>query len=348
MTDRATLMLMMLPGLVIGLTLHEFAHAWSASLLGDQYSRRMGRVSLNPLRHLSPLGTLAIFVVYFGWGKPVPINLYNFKRPRCDYLIVSLAGPAANGVIIFICLALMQLTRQSFMFGDPWPQWTGFAHLFLELMVLINAILAVLNLLPIPPLDGSKIWPILIPALKPAMGGRKTYLFIFILLALMFTGSLSPLFSFVADAVMSVTPDSDVRRYDHKTIQGYAFYNHKQYALALADFQEAAAIYPGSDSMDMWLGLTLCQLTQYDEALPYLNRAIELYPNEPVLYEWRSYAFYQLGRYNKAANDQQKLKWLDSQRNTDMQKPDPHQAPPDPASSPQHSRPPTPHTTPEP
>ena len=95
----------LLPGLVIGLSFHEFAHAWSASLLGDDFASRQGRVSLNPLRHLSILGTLAIFFLPMGWGKPVEVNLYNFKQPRRDYLITSLAGPLANIIIVACCIA---------------------------------------------------------------------------------------------------------------------------------------------------------------------------------------------------------------------------------------------------
>jgi Zn-dependent protease len=77
--------LALLPGLVIGLTLHEFAHAASASLLGDDYARRQGRISLNPFRHLSLLGTLAILLFPFGWARPVPVNVYNFRRPKWSW-----------------------------------------------------------------------------------------------------------------------------------------------------------------------------------------------------------------------------------------------------------------------
>ncbi|MHC4126280.1 MAG: site-2 protease family protein, partial [Planctomycetota bacterium] len=85
--------LFLFPGLIIGLTIHEFAHAITAKWLGDRYPEKMGRVSLNPLRHLSLWGTLALFILGFGWGKPVPINLYNFKRPKLYYLLTSIAGP---------------------------------------------------------------------------------------------------------------------------------------------------------------------------------------------------------------------------------------------------------------
>jgi len=137
--------LILLPGLVIGLTVHEAAHALSARWLGDRTAERMGRVSLNPLRHLSPLGTLALFFIGFGWGKPVIVNLYNFKRPKLYYLLSSLAGPASNLLLCAISLGVLHLR----------PHWV--IEWIATSVFYINAILAVINLLPVPPLDGSKI-----------------------------------------------------------------------------------------------------------------------------------------------------------------------------------------------
>jgi hypothetical protein len=99
--------LILLPFLAVSLTVHEFAHAWSASLLGDQLARRQGRVSLNPFRHMTLLGTLAILLLPIGWGKPVMVNLYNFRRPKVDYLLTSLAGPASNLLLAGLALAAM-------------------------------------------------------------------------------------------------------------------------------------------------------------------------------------------------------------------------------------------------
>ena len=101
--------LFLLPGLIVGLTVHEFAHAISAKWLGDRNPERMGRVSLNPFRHLSPLGTLALFVLGFGWGKPVEVNLYNFKKPKLYYLLSSLAGPASNLILCGLSLWVLYL-----------------------------------------------------------------------------------------------------------------------------------------------------------------------------------------------------------------------------------------------
>jgi Zn-dependent protease len=189
-----TFLLYLFPGLVIGLTFHEAAHAYSAMLLGDKTAYKMGRVSLDPLRHLSPLGTLALFFLGFGWGKPVLINVFNFERPRRDYLLSSLAGPGANLIICLIVWLLLRL---------PMPDQ---AKAFLVGTYLINGVLAMLNLIPISPLDGSKIWPCIIPGMKIVNPSRFRMTGLVILLLLVFTGGiamiLEPVLGFMMDALM--------------------------------------------------------------------------------------------------------------------------------------------------
>ncbi len=195
-----------LPGLLIAITVHEFAHAWSASLLGDDFAKRRGRVSLNPLRHLSPLGTLAVFVVHFGWGKPVPVNLYNFKHPRRDYLITSLAGPAANLIMLGICIGLLHITKNTSWFPKPLQESSIDLHDIIAFTALVNALLAFFNLIPIPPLDGSKIWPCLLPTYKPGKTRKSTWLFIIILIVILYSGGLGPAVDFVANSVFRFIP----------------------------------------------------------------------------------------------------------------------------------------------
>jgi Zn-dependent protease len=136
--------------LIIAITIHEFAHALIADRLGDPTPRSLGRLSLNPLKHLDPIGTLMIIVARFGWGKPVPIDPYNFHSPRRDELLVSLAGPGSN-----LFLAGVAGTLNLFL---P-PAFTPIFYTF----ALINISLALFNLLPFPPLDGSKIILNLLP-----------------------------------------------------------------------------------------------------------------------------------------------------------------------------------------
>jgi len=139
-------------GLLIAITIHEYSHAFAADRLGDPTPRAMGRLTLNPLAHLDPLGTLMIFIAHFGWGKPVPIDPYNFANPRRDEIIVSLAGPVSN-IILGSTIGIIYLT-------------TGYFNEILYIIALVNFSLAIFNLIPIPPLDGSKIFLNLMPIEK--------------------------------------------------------------------------------------------------------------------------------------------------------------------------------------
>jgi Zn-dependent protease len=168
----------LLPGLVVGITIHEASHALTAKWLGDHLAERMGRISLNPFRHLSLWGTLALFVLGFGWGKPVLVNLYNFKRPKLDYFLCSIAGPVSNILLCVIILGLLFLKPGSLIEG------------ILSSIFVINAILAVINLLPIPPLDGSKIWPCVIPGMRPMVSGKWSTIWVAVLIVGMFSGAI--------------------------------------------------------------------------------------------------------------------------------------------------------------
>ncbi|MBI4032612.1 site-2 protease family protein [Candidatus Berkelbacteria bacterium] len=134
--------------LVIGISVHEFAHAFVADKLGDPTARHQGRVTLNPLAHLDPLGSVMLFIAGFGWGRPVPVNPRNFERPALDELLVALAGPVSNFLTAAVLGLLYQLT------GGLSEVWS----VLLLLVIQINLFLMVFNLIPIPPLDGSKLF----------------------------------------------------------------------------------------------------------------------------------------------------------------------------------------------
>jgi Zn-dependent protease len=135
--------------LLIAVDIHEFAHAWIADRLGDPTPRAYGRLTLNPLAHLDPVGTLMLLLTRFGWGKPVPIDTYNLENPRRDSALISLAGPASNLILATI---LSVIGHWSLVIGH-----------FLAPLIILNVSLAIFNLLPIPPLDGSKILLGLLP-----------------------------------------------------------------------------------------------------------------------------------------------------------------------------------------
>ena len=146
-----------LPGLVIAMTVHEYAHARVADLLGDFTPRMMGRLTLNPAAHIDPFGLLMLFLVRFGWAKPVTINPNNFKNPRRDDILVSLAGPAANLITAFFALLVMVLLVKSGI-----RMSTGMSTVF-SLIMIYNINFAIFNMLPIPPLDGSNVLKQLLP-----------------------------------------------------------------------------------------------------------------------------------------------------------------------------------------
>jgi Zn-dependent protease len=149
----------MAPAFLLAITVHECAHAWMANRMGDPTARDMGRLTLNPLPHLDLFGTIAMLVLGFGWAKPVMVNPYNLKNPRQDNLWISLAGPASNLMSALIIGIL-------FRFGMRFLGDSNTGILLLKMLLLavrLNIILAIFNLLPIPPLDGYHVLEGLVP-----------------------------------------------------------------------------------------------------------------------------------------------------------------------------------------
>lgn len=173
--------------ILIALTVHEFSHALAAHLMGDQTAKRMGRLSLNPLTHIDPIGFLALVLVGFGWGKPVPFNPYNLRFPKWGSALVAAAGPLSNLIMVMIFGTVLKYTQHLLPNGNLLIE-------FLTLLIVLNLILCLFNLIPIPPLDGSKF-------LLSALTAPKFYKFRFlletrgplILLALIILDSLSGL-----------------------------------------------------------------------------------------------------------------------------------------------------------
>jgi Zn-dependent protease len=148
-------LVLLIPVLVFALVFHEFSHAYMAYRLGDDTAARMGRLTLNPLAHLDPFGSLMILFVGFGWAKPVPVNVRYLRHPRTDMMLVAAAGPLSN---LFLALVGGLLYRLLGPGSHPFVTGVSPIAAMLFMFTQINIALAVFNLIPIPPLDGSRIF----------------------------------------------------------------------------------------------------------------------------------------------------------------------------------------------
>ncbi len=170
---------LILVAVVVATTCHEFAHAFVADRLGDPTARHLGRLRLNPLAHLDVLGTLFFVLFGFGWAKPVPVNPGNFANPRQGMLQVALAGPLANVTVAFLLGVIARFVA---------PADSPLVQELLATLAWINVILAVFNLIPIPPLDGSRILEALLPARHAYGYARFQPYGVVVLLLLLYTG----------------------------------------------------------------------------------------------------------------------------------------------------------------
>ncbi len=182
---------MLVPAL-LAIMLHEIAHGYVAERFGDPTARLLGRLTLNPLKHLDPIGTIAVFIFGFGWARPVPVNPGNLRRPRRDMIWVALAGPTANLTLA----ALSALLLRAFAFFDH----GGFGQTELYILLTtpvkmmagfslyINVLLGIFNLLPIPPLDGGRILTGVLPEKQALLIKRvEPFGFVLLLLLIFFT-----------------------------------------------------------------------------------------------------------------------------------------------------------------
>lgn len=184
--DPLTFVLLTIP-LLYSIIIHELAHGWVASLMGDPTARVHGRLTLNPLKHLDPIGTAMLFIFGFGWAKPVPVNLSLIRNTRMGLIWVSSAGIIANLLFAFLAILLLRLLS---------PTSFESIELLLYYLAQINIILASFNLIPIPPLDGSKILMGFLPERVGYAMARLEPFGFFIIIGLLYLGALDPVIQF--------------------------------------------------------------------------------------------------------------------------------------------------------
>lgn len=192
--------------LMVAFTFHEFAHAYVAYKFGDPTAQRQGRLTLSPLKHLDPFGTILIFLVGFGWAKPVPVMRSYFKKPRLAGVLVSIAGPISNLVIAAIGMAiwyaLMKIGIDQYISANVYQT----LYTFFNLLISLNVLLFVFNLLPFPPLDGYRIIEDLMPrTVRPKLSQFENYgalIFLIIIFTPLDRYIIQPIFNTVIPAVI--------------------------------------------------------------------------------------------------------------------------------------------------
>jgi len=212
----------MAPPLVLAIVLHEVAHGWVANKLGDHTARDMGRLTLNPISHIDLFGTiimpLLLFFItngrmVFGYAKPVPINPYNFKDPKKGMAISSLAGPGVNMIMAVMFSIVLRLIMPAFERSLPKASWEWFAvplTLMLGYGVVINVVLMVLNMIPIPPLDGSRVAYWLLPDKYAATYYRLEPYGTMILMLLIAVGALGRIMNPIIRPILAFLLGGDI------------------------------------------------------------------------------------------------------------------------------------------
>jgi Zn-dependent protease len=181
--------------LLYSVIFHELAHGWVAYKMGDPTAKRLGRLTLNPVKHLDVIGTLMLLIIGFGWAKPVPVNLENIPidKRRKGIILVSAAGITANIICAFIALLLLQLLS---------PGHEDIMYKILSLLAWINILLAAFNLIPIPPLDGSKILMGFAPESVNRVLNQIEPFGFFIVIGLLYLGFLNPVIELLQDIIV--------------------------------------------------------------------------------------------------------------------------------------------------
>lgn len=187
-----------IPSVIVALTVHELSHGLAAYFLGDKSVKDDGRLSLNPIRHIDPIGFICLLVMQFGWAKPVMIDTRNFKDPKNDMAITAFSGPLSNLLLAMVCFLIT--TPLEILYAGSSPIVVHL-YVFLLYLIRINIILAVFNMLPFPPLDGSKVFGVALPDrlyFKMMSADRIGFI---ILMIMIITGAFGTIFSPIIQAL---------------------------------------------------------------------------------------------------------------------------------------------------
>ncbi len=200
-------MLLSLPIIFLSLSVHETAHGYAAYKLGDPTAKSLGRLTLNPFKHLDPVGFVCMLLAGFGWANPVPVNSRYFKKPRRDIALVGIAGPLSNLLLAFVFLLLLRFIGFEFLYNLPVTtelqfNLVYFAILFLYYGVYMNITLAIFNLLPVPPLDGSRIFYVFLPPRAYYKVMQHQRVITLVVMALLLLGPLSTLVNFLSTLIL--------------------------------------------------------------------------------------------------------------------------------------------------
>lgn len=203
--DKLLYILILVFCVFLSLSVHELSHGLAAYLMGDETAKRSGRLSLNPLHHIDPFGALSLFLFGFGWAKPVMVNPWNFKNKKAGMVVTSIAGPVSNFIVAFIALLIASVlggihfsSSESFVFD-----LATVCYVICTYLVSLNIGLGVFNLIPIPPLDGSKVLNAILPQrIYFKIMEYERYGFL-VLILLLYTGLLDGILGTVSNGIIS-------------------------------------------------------------------------------------------------------------------------------------------------